>query len=86
MARLGLAEAQAQNGQVDEAVATFKQLAERKDGQLPVDGILMQLGRTYLDAGKPVDAQQAFDRLIQEYPDSAFGVEARQALDGLKKI
>jgi TolA-binding protein len=85
MARLGLAEAQAQAGQFDQAIATYKQLADRKDGQLPVDGILMELGRTYLDAGKRADAQQAFDRLVQEYPDSAFSVEAKQALDGLKQ-
>ena len=85
MARLGLAEAQAETGQFDQAIATFKQLVEKKDGPLPVDGILMQLGRTYLEAGKPTDAQQAFDRLTQEYPDSPFSVEARQVLDNLKK-
>jgi TolA-binding protein len=85
MARLGLAEAQAQSGQFDQAIATYKQLADRKDGQLPVDGILMELGRTYLDAGKRTDAQQAFDRLIEEYPDSAFSPEAKQALDSLKQ-
>ena len=52
MARLGLAEAQARAGQYDQAINTFKELAQRKDGPLPVDGILMQLGRTYLEAGK----------------------------------
>jgi predicted negative regulator of RcsB-dependent stress response len=85
MARLGLAEAQAETGQFDQAIATFKQLSEKKDGPLPVDGILMQLGRTYLEAGKPTDARQAFDRLTQEFPDSPFSAEARQALDNLKK-
>ena len=45
MARLGLAEAQARAGQYDQAINTFKELAQRKDGPLPVDGILMQLGR-----------------------------------------
>jgi TolA-binding protein len=85
MARLGLAEAQAQSGQVDQAISTYKALVEKKDGTLPVDGVLMELGRTYLDAGKTSDAQQAFNRLIQEYPDSAFSIEAKQILDGLKK-
>ena len=85
MARLGLAEAQAESGHFDQAISTFKQLAEKKDGTLPVDGILMQLGRTYLSAGKPTDAQQAFDRLTQEFPDSPFSAEAKQALDNLKK-
>ena len=50
----------------------FKELAQRKDGPLPVDGILMQLGRTYLDAGKRTDAQQTFTRLVEEFPESPF--------------
>jgi len=85
MARLGLAQAQAANGQADQAMATFKALADKKDGPLPVDGILMQLGRTALAAGKTTEAQQAFNRIVQEFPDSAFSVEAKQALDDLKK-
>ena len=31
----------------------------------------MQLGRTYLDAGKRADAQQTFNRLVEEYPGVA---------------
>src|SRR5437016_7547497 len=46
-ARLGLAEAQARAGQYDQAINMFKELAQRKDGPLPIDGILMRLGRTY---------------------------------------
>jgi len=84
MARLGLADAQARAGQYDQAINTFKELAQHKDGPLPVDGILMQLGRTYRDAGKPADAQQTFNRLVQEYPDSPFTSEARRELDALK--
>lgn len=83
VARLGLAEAQARSGQFDQAINGFKALAERKDGTLPVDGVLMQLGRTCLDAGKPADARQALDRLVGEYPDSPFTEEARQALNAL---
>jgi len=85
MARLGLAEAQARNGQYDQAIDTFKELSQRKDGPLPVDGILMQLGRTYLDAGKRTEAQQTFTRLVEEYPDSPFNGDAKKELDGLKK-
>jgi tetratricopeptide (TPR) repeat protein len=85
MARLGLAEAQARTGQFDQAIATYKELAERKDSQLPVDGILMQLARTYLNAGKQTDAQQTLNRLVQEFPESQFTAEARQQLDSLKK-
>jgi TolA-binding protein len=85
MAHLGLAEAQARAGQFDQAINTFKELAQHKDGTLPVDAILMQLGRTYLDAGKPADAQQTFTRLVDEYPESPFTADARKALETLKK-
>ena len=85
MARLGLAEAQAQAGKYDDAINTFKELAQRKDGPLPIDGVLMQLGRTYRDAGKRADAQQIFNRLVQEYPESPFMAEAKRELDTLNK-
>ena len=60
------------SGQYDQAINTYKELAQRKDGPLPIDGILMQLGLTYRDAGKPADAQQTFNRLVEEFPDSPF--------------
>ena len=85
MARLGQAQAQARAGQYDPAISTFKQLSTRTDTSLPVDGILMQLGRTYLDAGKPADAQQTFNRLVEEFPESPFSSDARKELDTLKK-
>jgi tetratricopeptide (TPR) repeat protein len=85
MGRLGLAEAQARAGQYDTAINTFKELAQRKDGPLPVDGILMQLGRTYLNAGKRADAQQTFNRLVEEYPESPFTSDARKEIEALKK-
>ena len=85
MARLGRAEAQARAGQYDTAINTFKELAQRKDGPLPIDGILMQLGRTYLEAGKRADAQQTFNRLVVEYPESPFTGDARKEIETLKK-
>src|SRR5713226_6436039 len=85
MARLGLAEAYARAGRYDQAINAFKELAQRKDGPLPIDGILMQLGRTYLEAGKRADAQQTFNRLVEEYPESPFTGDARKEIETLKK-
>jgi predicted negative regulator of RcsB-dependent stress response len=84
-ARLGLAGAQAAQGQYDQAINAFKELSQRKDGPLPVDGILMQLGRTYLEAGKRADAQQTFNRLVEEFPESPFSGDAKRELENLKK-
>lgn len=85
MSKLGLAEAYARGGQYEQAITAYKELAQRKDGQLPVDGILIQLGRAYRDAGKTSDAQQTFDRLVQEFPDSPFTADAKRELDAIKK-
>jgi TolA-binding protein len=85
MARLGLAEVQALAGQYDQAINTFKEMAQRKDGPLPIDGILMQLGRTYREAGKPADAQQTFNRIVLEFPESPFNQDAKRELDSLNK-
>jgi predicted negative regulator of RcsB-dependent stress response len=85
LARLGLAEAQAQAGQYDPAINTMMEMAQRKDGPVPVDGVLMRLARVYLDAGKTADAQQTLTRLVAEYPDSPFAANARQELSALNK-
>ena len=85
MARLGLADAQARGGQYEQAINAYKELAQRKDGPLPIDAILLQLGRVYRDAGKRDDAQQTFTRIIHEYPDSAFAADANRELNSLGK-
>src|SRR3989442_567810 len=37
------------------------------------------------DAGKREDAQQTFNRLVEEFPQSPFAGDAKRELDGLKK-
>jgi TolA-binding protein len=85
MARIGIAEAQAKSGQYDQAINTYKELAQRPDGPLPVDAVLMQLGMTYRDAGKTADAQQTFNRIVAEFPNSPFNADAKRELENLKK-
>jgi TolA-binding protein len=85
MARLGLAEAHARSGQYEQAITAYKELVQRKDGQLPIDGILIQLGRAQRDAGRANDAQQTFNRIVEEFPDSPFNADAKRELDALKK-
>jgi TolA-binding protein len=85
MARLGLAEAHARSGQYEQAITAYKELVQRKEGQLPIDGILIQLGRAYRDAGRAAEAQQTFNRIVDEFPDSPFNADAKRELDALKK-
>jgi outer membrane protein assembly factor BamD (BamD/ComL family) len=83
MAKLGLAEAQAAQGQFDKAIAGFTDLAGQRDGALPVDGVLMQLGQTYLKAGKAKDARAAFQQVVDQFPNSPYVTEARQRITQL---
>jgi TolA-binding protein len=83
MARLGLAEAKAAAGQYDDAIKAFTDLSAERDSALPVDGVLMQLGRVCLKAGKSDEARAAFRRVVDEFPTSAFAADAEQRLTAL---
>lgn len=83
MARLGKVTAQAQAKQFDEAISTFQSLSANKDGEVPADAMLMQLGRVYLLAGKVSEARQTFRKLLEEYPQSPFVTEAKRQVDQL---
>jgi outer membrane protein assembly factor BamD (BamD/ComL family) len=84
MAKLGLAGTQLELKQYDRAIATYQDFVTRKDGNVPTDALLMQLGRAYMLAGRKTEAQQTFTRLVDEYPESPYLQDAKRALDELK--
>lgn len=84
-ARLGVGEAQLAQAKGDAAVTTFRDLASETNSGLPVDGILMQLGRAALIAGKKDDAARAFTRIVDEFPQSLYVSEAKEKVAELKK-
>jgi TolA-binding protein len=84
-ARLGVGEAQMAQGKGDAAVTTFRDLASDTNSNLPVDGVLMQLGRAAVVAGKKEDATRAFTRVVDEFPQSLYAAEAKEKLAGIKK-
>ena len=77
-ARLGLGEAQLAQEKNDAAIATFKDLSTDTNSQLPVDGVLMQLGRAAQAAGKKDEATRAFTRVVDEFPQSLYASEAKE--------
>lgn len=83
-ARLGLAAAQSAQGKYDAAIAIYTELSRESNPQMPVDGILMQLGRTYVRAGRKEDAARAFNRIVEEFPESVYVAEARRELEEVK--
>jgi TolA-binding protein len=82
-AKLGQAEALLAAGRTDEALKIYTDLAAVRDGALPVDGLLMQLGRASQRAGKTAEARAAFQRVVDEFPESTFVSTAQQQIAAL---
>lgn len=83
-ARLGKAEAQLRAQQFDPAIATLKELVDRKDAALPADAVLMELARAYQLAGKTEDARKTLTQVVEQHADSQYAGDARSELDKLK--
>lgn len=82
-ARLGQAEALMALGRTDDALKIFAELAAQRDGAMPVDGLLMQLGRASQRAGRTAEARAAFQRIVDEFPESTFIMSAQQQIAAL---
>ena len=85
VARLGLAEVHVRRGEYEPAITAYRELSLDASGELPVDGILMQLGRTYQLAGRTPEAVQSFKRITEEFPDSPYAADARRELETLEQ-
>ena len=86
MARLGKADAQARAGQLDAAITTWKTMVTQDSADLPVDAILIELGRAYVTKGNTAEAKQAFMQIVDQHPDSPYAQEARTSLEGLSSV
>ncbi len=79
-AKLGQAQALVALGKFDEAIKVLTDLSGQRDGDLPMDGVLMELARVCQRAGKTQEARAAFKRVVDEFPQSGYAGEARQQL------
>jgi TolA-binding protein len=84
-AKMGVGEARLAQGKAADAMTTFQEIATDSNSQLPVDGVLMQVGRAAVVAGKTDDASRAFNRVVAEFPQSLYVSEAKEKLATLKK-
>jgi TolA-binding protein len=81
MARLGSVEANAQAKQFDKAISAAQALvSDTSDQTMPRDALLMELGRVQAAAGKKAEAKQTLDKVIADFPESAYMDEAKQLL------
>ena len=83
MAQLGMAEAQMHSGNYAEATEIFEASSKQIEWDIPVDGVLFELGKTYLLSGQSDQAQATFTRIIAEFPESLFQTDAQAELDKL---
>jgi len=81
LARLGVCEVLLREGKYDEAIAELTTLAAEREGTLPIDGVLMQLGEANLKADRKADAKAAFQRVVDEFPTSPYVAQARQQIE-----
>lgn len=84
-ARLGVADTQAAQGKYDTAIEIYRELSTDANSPLPVDGLLMALGRTYALAGRHEEAARAFSRVVDEFPQSPYAAEARREREETRK-
>lgn len=84
MARLGKADTQAHSGQLDAAIATWKDMTTGNNDDLPVDAILIELGRAYVQKGNSEEAKKTFTQIVDQHPNSPYLAEARTELENLK--
>jgi predicted negative regulator of RcsB-dependent stress response len=84
LAKLGIATIQIDAGKPEPAIATLQELSQRTDLAIPIDGVLMQLGRAYEKAGKRAEAIAAFTRIGDEFPESPYAGDAKTEVDRLK--
>jgi tetratricopeptide (TPR) repeat protein len=84
MARLGKADTQAHAGQLDAAIATWKEMTTGNTDDLPVDAILIELARAYVQKGNTEEARKTFTQIVEQHPTSPYLAEARTELENLK--
>ena len=82
MGRMGKADTQARAGQLEAAIATWKDLASSTDEELPKDAILMELAKTYQASGNQEEARRTFAQVVDEHPTSLYSAEAQAELGG----
>jgi predicted negative regulator of RcsB-dependent stress response len=84
MSRLGKDDTQSHAAQLDAAITTWKEMAAGNNDDLPVDAILIELARAYVQKGNTEEAKKTFTQIVDQHPNSPYLGEARTELENLK--
>jgi tetratricopeptide (TPR) repeat protein len=89
LAQAALAAVKEQRGDAAAAIELYRVLIEDANNPMPKDELLLRLAQTRERAGKLEEAGRDYERLLEEYPDSALRSEAdsrRQLLDQARSL
>lgn len=75
---IGAARLLASQGKVPEAIDRLRRAIESKRTTAPKDALLFALGEICEQAGNPAEGKAAFERIVNEFPDSPYRQDARQ--------
>jgi TolA-binding protein len=76
---------QVAQGKYDDAIAVYTELTRDSNSPIPLDGVLMQLGRAQARAGNREEAARTFGRIVEEFPLSAYAADARREMEEARK-
>ncbi len=79
-ARVSLVDLRLAAGEAQQVIADLEKDVASTEGQLPQDVALTLLARAYETARQPQKARDAYQRIVNEYPDSPYTLEAQRKL------
>jgi tetratricopeptide (TPR) repeat protein len=79
---IGAARLLASQGKVPEAIDRLRRAIDSKRTTAPKDALLFALGEICEQAGNPAEGKAAFERLVNEFPDSPYRADARTKVAG----
>ncbi|HXU46269.1 MAG TPA: tetratricopeptide repeat protein [Thermoanaerobaculia bacterium] len=77
-ARLNLIELDRKEGKIEKVVGDLQKLLDDADSPLPQDAVLYELASVYEAQKRDVEAKKTYQRILDEYPQSAYRSLAQQ--------